>query len=293
MLKNIKKVIVNKIFLIRGLKAVWRFFILFWLSAFLSVVLFIIFLYLNRPTSLELDYFDVVQGDSELIQAPNHKLVLIDGGPDNLVIRRLGENLQFYERKIDYVILSHFHDDHITGLIEVFKRYDIQNFIYLDSYDSPLLDNLLEIAKFKKIKVIVLKNSAQLNLDKNCFINLFNPNILKIKPDQNNSIVVKLECNKNKFLFSGDNSAIVEKALIDYGFDLRAKVLKASHHGSKTANSEAFLTAVKPVDFIISAGINNRFNHPSPEILERALVFGLKIFRTDKQGTIKIRDIFE
>ena len=100
MLKNIKKVIVNKIFLIRGLKAVWRFFILFWLSAFLSVVLFIIFLYLNRPTSLELDYFDVGQGDSELIQAPNHKLVLIDGGPDNLVIRRLGENLQFYERKI-------------------------------------------------------------------------------------------------------------------------------------------------------------------------------------------------
>jgi beta-lactamase superfamily II metal-dependent hydrolase len=290
MFKNIKN---NIIFRNSKRKYFAYFCITLSVIFFLVTSIFFISLYISRPGFLEVDYFDVGQGDSALIKTPSHKLILIDGGPDNLVLRRLGENLKFYQRKIDYIILSHFHDDHITGLIEVIKRYDVKNFIYLDSYDSSLLNNLLDLAKSRKVKIMALNNSAKLNLDQKCFASLFNPNVLKIKPDQNNSIITKLECGRDTFLFLGDNSLIVEEALINNGFNLRAMVLKASHHGSKTANSEAFLSAVKPLNFIISVGISNRFNHPSPEILERAAALGFKIFRTDKQGTIKIYSLFK
>lgn len=283
----------NKIFKNNRQKYFSYFFIVFLVIFFLAVIIFFIFLYINRPGFLEVDYFDVGQGDSAIIKTSNHKLILIDGGPDNLILRRLGGNLKFYQRKIDYIVLSHSHDDHITGLIEIIKRYGVKNFIYLDSYDAPLLNSLLEIAKSRKVKTIVLNNSAKIDLGKDCSIGLLNPNILKIKPDQNNSIIARFECEQRVFLFLGDNSSIVEQTLINQNFNLRAETLKASHHGSKTANSEAFLSAVKPLNFIISAGIDNRFNHPSPEIIERAESLGLRIFRTDKQGTIKIFNLFK
>lgn len=266
-----------------------RNFYIFIVSMF---ILIIIFVYINinilSPGKLEVDYFDVGQGDSELIRTPEHKLILIDGGPDNLVLRRLGEVLPFYKRQIDLVILSHFHDDHIAGLIEIFKRYKVKTFIYMNNYQSLLLDELLLISKSKGINVILLKNSANISLEQDCLLKMINPNIFNVKEDQNNSIVSKLNCRKNQFLFSGDNSAIVERALVNSGFDIQALVLKASHHGSNSANSEQFLRAVNPKDFIISDGINNKFKHPNPEIIERANSLNFNIFRTDKQGTIRI-----
>jgi len=237
-------------------KIIWRFLLLFLLAALLTAVIFLINYYIYLPGHLEVDYLDVGQGDSELIQTPNHKLVLIDGGPDNLVLWRLGKTLPFYRKEIDYVILSHFHDDHAAGLVEVFKRYKVKNFIYLNDYQSPILVNLLKVAANNKVKVMVLNNSARIDLEPNCFLSLLNPNIFKIKADQNNSIVTKLECRKNKFLFLGDNSFIVERALLNSNFDSKADVLKASHHGSNSANSESFLKAVAPVDFKISSSLN-------------------------------------
>lgn len=271
-----------------------RFLIISALAALFPALIILINAYISFPGRLEVDYLDIGQGDSELIQTPNHKLVLIDGGPDNLVLWRLGEILPFYKREIDYVILSHFHDDHLTGLVEIFKRYKVKTFIYSApaDYQAPALDYLLEIAKVEKIKTLALNNSARIDLEPDCSLNLLNPAIFKIKADSNNSLVAKLDCRKNKFLFSGDNSFIVERALINSDFNLKADIFKASHHGSNSANSEFFLKAVAPLDFIISAGLNNRFNHPSPIILERARALGLKIYRTDTQGTIRISGLF-
>ena len=119
-------------------------------------------------------------------------------------------------------------------------------------------------------------------------LKLLNPASLEVKEDQNNSVITRLDCYANSFLFSGDNSSAVEYALLKTNFDLSAQILKASHHGSKTANSEVFLRAVSPVTYVISAGFGNRFGHPAPEVVERAEAEGLNIFRTDKQGTIRI-----
>ena len=281
-----------KILNINRSKRIWRFLLFFSGLVLLLIIIFLIGFLISKPGRIEIDYLNIGQGDAELIKTPSHKLILIDGGPDNLVLWQLGKSLAFYQKKIDYLILSHYHDDHLIGLIEIIKRYHVKNLIYSDKRHSISLNNLLKTTKENGVKLIVLENFAKINLEAQCFLNILNPESLKIPDDQNNSLVAKLECKGNKFLFSGDNSLIVERALLNSNFNLKADVLKASHHGSNSANSEVFLKAVAPIDFVISDGLNNKFKHPSPIILERASAQGINIFRTDKQGTIRIFGVF-
>ncbi|MEI6529519.1 MAG: MBL fold metallo-hydrolase [Candidatus Falkowbacteria bacterium] len=238
----------------------------------------------------EIDFLNVGQGDASLIKLPNNKKLLIDGGPDNLVVRRLGETLPFFQRKIDLVILSHPHDDHILGLIEVIKRYKIGALIYMRQNDAPeLLVHLLEVARQKNVNIIELEDSVTMNLGSNCKLKVINPENLDIKEDPNNSLVAKIYCPSLSALFTGDNNSSVEEELLKMNEDWRAQILKAAHHGSKTANSAEFISAVKPSIFIISVGLLNRFGHPNTEVLELVSRLGIKIKRTDKDGTIKIK----
>jgi competence protein ComEC len=256
------------------------------LALIFSVVIGLIIIK-STQSEPEIDFFDIGQGDSSLIKLPNNRLVLIDGGPDNLVLKRLGENLPFYSRKIETIILSHFHDDHIIGLIEVIRRYQVATLIYMKgSKSSELLELLLKTAKQKNIKIIALENEAQLDYAPNCFLKLFNPLILKVPVDDNNSLVAKLNCGKLSALFSGDNSLKVETALLKTKEDWSSHVFKVSHHGSKTANGEAFLKAIRPNLAVISVGANNRFGHPNQEIIERAQSLKIQVKRTDNDGTV-------
>lgn len=260
--------------------------------AFLLILLTYIKLFIsNLDKGLpEIDILNVGQGDASLIKLPNHINILIDGGPDNLVIRRLGETLPFYLRKIDLVILSHPHDDHILGLIEVIKRYKIGALIYMrQSEPLELLNYLAEVAQRKNINIIELQDMASIKFSDDCYLKIINPEILEIKEDPNNSLVSRVSCRGLSALFTGDNSVVVEEALLSTSEDWSAQIFKAAHHGSKTANSEAFLLAVHPQLFIISAGLLNRFGHPHLEVISRVLEQGIKIKRTDKEGTIKIK----
>lgn len=214
---------------------------------------------------------------------------MIDGGPDNIVLKRLGENLSFYRRRIDYIIISHFHDDHLTGLFEIIRRYKIGSIIYMNEQEGSALANLfIKTAKFKRINLIAIKNEATLNYFPGCFMEILNPVIFAIKNDGNNSLVSKLTCQKTTALFTGDNNFKIEAALLKTGIDWSAEILKASHHGSKSANSEIFLRAVDPSWFVISVGVNNRFGHPSDEIITRVNYLNIFVKRTDRDGTVKI-----
>jgi len=238
----------------------------------------------------EIDFFDVGQGDSSLIKVGG-KTVLIDGGPDNIVLKRLGENLPYFKRRIDYVFISHFHDDHISGLFEVIRRYQIGEIIYMRGAESSeLMDALLKMAEAKHIKILALPSQANLNLGSGCSFFLLNPYSLYINKDANNSLVAKLNCSSFKALFTGDDNAAVEAALIKTGKDWSGDFFKAAHHGSKTANSAEFLRAVNPRLIVISVGALNRFGHPSQEIIERLSNMGFKFKRTDQIGTVKINE---
>jgi competence protein ComEC len=249
----------------------------------------ILFCLVSGDKRTEIDFLDVGQGDSSLIKLPNDEVILIDGGPDNLVLKRLGENLPFYKRRLDLIILSHPHDDHIMGLLEIIKRYEVGVIIYVGEENNPeILTLFLQKAKDRNIKLIDLKNEINIDYSPECFLHLLNPESLNIKEDDNNSIVAKLNCGSLSAIFSGDNNSAVEAALLKTQYDWSAKILKASHHGSKTANSEAFLQAVKPGLLAVSAGVDNRFGHPNQEVLERAKRLKISIKRTDKIGTIRV-----
>ena len=248
----------------------------------------------NAPQKLEIDFFDVGQGDAALIKLPNKETVLVDGGPDNLILKRLGATLPFYQREIDLIIISHFHDDHITGLIEVMERYKIGRIIYMKgeryagTKDSPeLWQAFIAKANEKKIDLLAVANQAEINYSPDCGLKIINPLSLGLKEDDNNSLVFKLNCQTTSALFTGDNSLKVEAALLKTAENWSAKILKASHHGSKSANSEEFIRAVKPSFLVISVGAKNKFGHPSPEIIDRAGKLDINIKRTDQAGTIK------
>jgi competence protein ComEC len=173
--------------------------------------------------------------------------------------------------------------------VEIIKRYQVGKIIY-ESGNPPtaILQILLATARKWNLPILVVLNTAQISLERNCALTLLNPHILKIKADENNSLVTKLDCAGQKFLFSGDNSSTVEKALLAAGWDVQATVLKASHHGSQTANSAAFLAAVQPKLLVISVGADNKFGHPSPSVLKRASDLNISVQRTDQAGNIRV-----
>lgn len=241
----------------------------------------------NISEKLQVAFLDVGQGDASFIRIPTNKIILIDGGPDNLVLYRLAERMAFYERKIEAIIISHFHDDHIIGLIEILRRYKVKQIIFASNLESSSLAQLLfEEATKRKTKIISLNSSSSFNLGSQCEAILFNPLILKVKENGNNSLLTKLDCVDFRVLFSGDNEKEVEKMLLDIKFDLEADIFKASHHGSKTSNNIDFLKAVNPEIIVISVGADNRFNHPAPETLKTATDLEMRVFRTDENGSL-------
>jgi len=232
-------------------------------------------------------FFDVGQGDSALIITPGGKTILIDGGPDQKVLRGLGEALPFWQRKIDLLVITHAHDDHITGLIEVSSRYKIGQILYNNlNFKTPNLEALIKVLRNKKIKMLPVNAGMSFNFNNNCSLNILAAN-KELDLDENDySIIAKFNCLNKKILLAGDAGVFIENKLLASGVNLNSDIFKISHHGSTTANSENFLKAINPLAVVVSVGLNNKFKHPATIILDRLQKMLVDIYRTDKQGTI-------
>lgn len=258
------------------------------LATFFGIILLILALFGRSSHVLELVFLDVGQGDGTLIKTPSGQVILIDGGPDNIILQGLGKNLPFYRKRIDFIILSHYHDDHAVGLIEIIKRYRVGTLIFQDKLqDSLIIDNLMKIATQSKVELKPLAGQADLSFGTGCNLSLLNPVILGVKEDSNNSIVSRLDCKNLSVLLAGDNPETTEKILINSNWPLKADIFKASHHGSNTSNSTAFLKRVAPRLIVVSVGADNRFGHPGTFFIERAATLGIPVKRTDIDGELK------
>lgn len=260
-------------------------------AAFAAVFLF--WLFYQAPGNLEIDFLDVGQGDAVLIKAPGGQNILIDGGPDKTVIKRLAENLPWWDKNIDLMILAHAHSDHVAGLIDVLKRYDVKKILYTGAaHNSPDYLAWLKLARNKKTPLIIIDKKQAVNLGKGAKMEILYPYesfLDRTFEDLNqSSIVLILSYGQNKFLLMGDVGEEIEKRLIAGGSDLRADVLKIGHHGSQDASSAEFLSSVKPTIAVIEVGADNDFGHPSLRIIKRIERIGSKILRTDLNGTVKI-----
>ncbi|MFH0852371.1 MAG: ComEC/Rec2 family competence protein [bacterium] len=238
---------------------------------------------------LEVHFLDVGQGKAIFIEEPGGSQILIDGGPDNSVLQKLSEEMPFYDRDIDLLILTHPDADHLNGLIEVLKRYSIGRIIETGITDPSanygIWHNLI---KEKNIPLVIARAGQEVKIGDGFLLAILFPgqNLAgqSFKNTNSSSIVARLVYGKNSFLFTGDAEEPTEAYLVGSGAMVDSDVLDVGHHGSKNSTSQEFVEAVSPQDAVIQVGAANRYGHPAQEALER--LKGIKVLRTDLCGNI-------
>ncbi|HTX86834.1 MAG TPA: ComEC/Rec2 family competence protein [Candidatus Nanoarchaeia archaeon] len=261
-------------------------------GAALALTSLCLFLFFYHPQKLlEVDFLSVGQGDAELIKTPYGQNILIDGGPDNKVLAELGRNLPMWDRKIDLIINTHPHDDHVSGLIDVSKKYQVQKILMSRAEsNAPPFEEFLKTIVEKKTPVTVVAGAENITLGPDLVLQIIHPGKNDIGADLNeDSIVARLIYKKEAFLFTGDAGDITETELLAEKINVQANVLKVGHHGSETSSGLDFLRAVSPQIAVIECGANNQFGFPKADTLWRLAKAGAEIFRTDLNGTVKIK----
>ncbi|MFA4967218.1 MAG: DNA internalization-related competence protein ComEC/Rec2 [Candidatus Margulisiibacteriota bacterium] len=271
---------------------------------FLKVAVVILFFFFianigfGQGKELRISVIDVGQGDSIFVESPSGKNMLIDGGPK---YKKSDAGRKFvlpflHSRginKIDVLVLTHPHDDHVGGLPSVLK--DLPVGLVLDSgqpHTSRTYLNFLKIIDSKNIPYKVARRGLSLDLGGGVKGNVLNPADPFIEESalNNNSIVIRLVYGKIAIMLTGDMEKEGEQRVLRYfSTGLRSDILKAGHHGSRTSSSIPFLEGVKPEAALISVGIKNKFHHPHPSTIKKFEELGIKIYRTDLNGTITVK----
>lgn len=244
-------------------------------------------------------FLDVGQGDAALIRTREGEDLLIDGGPDDAVLEGLAEAMPWWDREIETVVVTHLDADHYVGLFAVLRRYRVGEIWWTGV--APTTETARRFAASVEARGIpqrFVKAGDALALGPAEFRVLWpreDARGVVAKPTSSNAkgggtndlgIVGVLSCGTDRALFTGDVSAHVEAELLDDPAALRAKILKTPHHGSAYSTSEGFLDAVVPDEAVISAGAGNRYGHPAPRVLSALLERGIRVRRTDREGTI-------
>jgi competence protein ComEC len=241
-------------------------------------------IYPLSPTNLLIHYIDVGQGDAILIQTSTKNL-LIDSGPDNK--KTLNYLKKQGIKKLDYILTTHPHDDHIGSMDKIISNFDVLNFYAPKiTNNTDAFKSMLNALDKKDLKIVPAKAGIKLNLGNNINCTILSPISESYKELNNYSAVLKISYNNTSFLFMGDAETYNEEELIKEGYNLRADVIKIGHHGSTSSTSKALLDNVKPRVAIISCGEDNEYGHPTKETLGKLEEKNLSIFRTDIDSSI-------
>jgi len=235
-------------------------------------------------------FLDVGQGDSILVRSQDNA-VLIDGGEHsqrNVVLNYL-RNAGV--RRLCYVVATHPHSDHIGGLVHILRQVDVGTVIMPDvTHTTVTFENFLAVIENNNIDVIIPEPGDRVQAGIIDFTVLAPPNPHPGPSTNlnNASIVLRLSHGQTSFIFTGDGERELENWMVNSGQYLRANVLNLGHHGSRTSTTEDFLDAVSPRAVVISLAEDNRYGHPHQEVLDRLNDRGIRIYRTDQLGTIRM-----
>lgn len=239
-------------------------------------------------------FFSVGQGDSAMLISPQGKTLLIDGGPSKIVVEKIGKFLKKRIKKIDWLILSHEHDDHYIGLMAASDYYKFSQVIVPTWTNNSLLLSWYETLKDADSNIIELSVIRErFYLEDNCYFDILASPLLYInkKVSSNNaSYSVKINCYGIEALFTGDLEKEGEMSLLELNDRefLSAKIFKAGHHGSNTSNNIKFLEVVSPEVIIITVGEDNSYGHPGEKAIKNMQKVKADIRRTDLHGDIEI-----
>ena len=219
-----------------------------------------------------------------MVELPSGERWLIDGGPDESVLVKLGQILPWYDRRIDVLVPTHADADHITGLIEVSRRYNIGR-VYLSADDASLNMRILQNL-WREVPVELVAHGDDLSVG-GVEIRVLGPPAGLTSNDRNDlSVVLLVEYNERSFLLTGDASQDREREFVSELGHL--DVLKAGHHGSYTSTSYELVKKTTPKVAVVSSGADNRYGHPHGIVLERLSEAGVLVLRTDTDGDIEI-----
>jgi len=266
------------------------------------VVLAVILLFGQLSTTraeglLHVHVLDVGQGDAILVVTPQGRQALVDGGPDpRVTLLALGERLPAGDRNFDAVVATHLDSDHAGGLIGVLDRYDAD--IVVQGPASPasaLFPQWESVLHQRKHPAVSIRAGHRIRLDSGVVMEVLHPPAGKIPSridanTNNLSIVIRLTYGEVSFLLTGDVEQDVEGYLVDTrGEGLRSDVLKVAHHGSVSSTSAAFLKAVAPKSAVVSAGADNRYGHPHPDVIARlgGAIGAENVFITARDGAVE------
>lgn len=268
-------------------------FLIFLLTA-LAILIWGLVLYQPSPL-LKVTFLDVGQGDSIFIQFPYGGNMLIDGGQGgryDMGKRVIAPFLRSKGvRRIDTLLLTHPHDDHVGGLITVLKEFPVGLFLGSgQTHTSYTYEQFLELVRKKEIPYRIVKEGMEITRYKGVKIDVLNPPSPFMEGTRsdlnNNSVVLKIRHGKANLLLSADIEVEAEERLLSYGYLLKSTAVKVPHQGSRSSSSQPFLELVAPQAAILSVGEKNPFGHPSPPVLKRYQEMGIKLYRTDRQGAV-------
>lgn len=239
----------------------------------------------EQTGSMEVHFIDVGQGDSILVEADN-SYMLIDAGENNKGSVVLDYLEKQNIKKLDYVIGTHPHSDHIGGLDTIIQSIPVDKVIMPDIvHTTDTFEDVLDVMEEKDLTLTKAVAGDEYSLGMADF-EIIAPNSPSYKELNNYSIVIKLKFGDNSFLLTGDSEKLSEEEILKNGTDLSCDVIKLGHHGSSYSSSDEFLDEVKPEYAVVSAGADNKYGHPHSEILQEMKERNIKLYRTDEQGTI-------
>lgn len=274
------------------------------LSLFLTLIIIVLSIVGCQPVNNNLDeknldlndvmivhYIDVGQGDSILIQV-NNKNLLIDAGPgssEDDVVNYLNKN---NIKKLDYVLATHPHEDHIGGMDEVIENFEVGEFYSPKvASNTKTFKNMINELNKKNLKINIVTEGMgdEFNLGEGAEVEVYTPTKGSYGELNNYSPIMKVSYGETSFLFTGDAEREAELEAISSGENLKSDVIKVGHHGSSLSTTEKFLEKVDPEVGVISVGEGNKYNHPTDETLSRLNDKSIKTYRTDIDGTVVIK----
>lgn len=240
-----------------------------------------------KDSQLMISYMDVGQGDAAYIKV-NGNDILIDAGPRSnskeLLEQLKAKNIDDFE----LVIATHPHEDHIGGMVDVFKEYEVKAFYSPKiTHTTKTYENLVKAVKDEGLKTKELKSGMAIDLGEGAKFEVFTPQKSEYEELNDYSPIMKLSFGDTSYLFTGDAEKLAEEeALAKYKTSLDSDVIKFGHHGSSSSSSDAFIEAVSPKYGMISCAKDNKYGHPHRETLDIIKKYNIKTFRTDIDGEI-------
>ena len=257
------------------------------LAAILVIIALVSPLALQAAPPLVVTFLNVGQGDAIWIKTPDGNDILIDGGPHSA-----GPGVVSYLQShgctdIEYMVLTHPHEDHVGGLVTVLEDMPVDAVWYNgQSYTSGIYSQFLNLISSNSIPTVVVSAGQTFTVGSLTFA-ILHPST--IGSDLNdNSVVLRLSYGQVDFMLTGDVETSGEAEILSQGYAVEAEVLKVGHHGSDTSTSWGFLTAVSPEVAVISVGAGNSYGHPSATTLARLASVGATTYRTDLDGCVAV-----